>query len=251
MYYGLSLLNAGFLAALGGSGVATFSFGALPVVQGFTVPQGITSITARAWGDGGQDATIGGTGSFVRGTFAVTAGSKVEVRIGFGASQNGGGYTMVSYPSGAGTGGFTTILVAGGGGGPGTQGYGGNAGLSGAIGGDGALAGAGGGATTGAGGAGGGGVGGGTANGGPGSFLVGGVPGIDAGGGGGAGWYGGGAGGGDNLTSTTTAGGGGGSSHVSGCTAVTNAGLNFADFYWNGAAGISGNRGRVVLTYFP
>ena len=203
----------------------------------FVVPEGVTSLSVKAWGAGGGgggiSSGIGGGGGFVGGDIAVTPGETLNIYVGGGGGAasddagGGGGYTALKRGS-------TVLFMAGAGGGAGT-GPSGGAGGSGGVGGG--LTGGAGGEKNGATGGGGGtqsaggspGIGGlvgeagtseagGDGNGGSGTGfggfggLNGGGSGGDGvgGGGGGAGYYGG-AGGG--FAGSPGTGGGGGSSY--------------------------------------
>ena len=228
----------------------TYSFTEEP--DEFIVPAGVRSVTAYVYGAGGgsvgarqfpdpffgtikQDATPGGGGAYIAGTFDVVPNTTLAIHVGGG----GGGGDVGSINSGSGRGGYkgggdsgrlpsgrlpagggggyssisyndSNILVAGAGGGGGyNSGYGGRAGGGGYPGGD-AISialGVGGGGTLDDGGDGGDGQGG--DNGIKGSAYQGGAGSSNGGsGGGGGGYYGGGGGGGG-------AAGGGGSSYYS------------------------------------
>lgn len=260
MHAGLSLHNAAFVGALRAPFVAgsiAFDFTSNTAIQSWTVPPGASTVTAKAWGSAGGSNTgqLGGYGSFVAGTFYVSAGQTIAVKIGWSGGTGGcvgGGYSAVEYPSGLPSE-ASSWLVAGGGGGAGLRGSiafeprGGDGGLSGVSGQNSSPSSRGGtGALTGA--PGGGGYG--SVPGSGGALLMGGNGSMDlgwVGGGGGGGYFGGGGGG--TFLSNHAAGGGGGSSIVSGCFSVANTGLNFSDPDWNGLAGFSGNQGRVILFY--
>lgn len=257
-----------WIGLIGGGSVAgstSFSFVGTSLAQGWTVPAGVTQVTAKLWGSAGSGRmnSIGGFGGFCTGTFAVTAGQVMEVRVGFGGgrgagSGDGGGYAWVSYPSGS----PTSWLIAAGGGGAGSGasnaivngGAGGVVGVSGnsltaifSFGGSGALAFA----------AGAGGVPDEAAH--SGFYLAGGSglyssPGLDynrGAGGGGGGLYGGG-GGASYFIDAQGGGGGGGCNLVSGAIAglsiSTSGRVGFTDANWNGTAG-SGAAGYVYLSY--
>lgn len=238
------------------TGSTSFAFAGANISQGWTVPAGVTTATAKLWGSAGTGrfGARGGYGGFCTGTFPVSAGQVMEVRIGFGGGQgagsgNGGGYSWISYPSGS----VTQWLIAAGGGGAGSGILGGDAGATGFAGsnfnslnqgGSGAhpLAGGEGGYPD------------------PilhtGLLLVGGSGTYSAnygvgGGGGGAGIFGGG-GGSSFFIDVRGGGGGGGANLVSGVTAglfVNTSGLvGFSDSNWNGSAG-SGTFGYVYLSY--
>ncbi len=215
----------------------------------FTVPAGVTSVSATVVGaHGGSDfggGTPGGLGAVAGGTVTVTPGEPLDLEVGilggaagmlivgFADSGAGGGESDVrTCPAvGACASGTTLasrLLVAGGGGGsgdfggpPGNAGTTGDAG-NGAGGAGGRSNGAGGhGATTsgpGTGGAGcdGGGAGSDGAAGGGAGGAAGAANGRDgvSGGGGGAGWFGGGAGGGCSNPNDSAGSGGGGTSHA-------------------------------------
>lgn len=237
--------DPGFIGSLSSlSGTVAFSYIGANLTQGWTVPAGVTGVVAKAWGAWGADfdgSTLGGLGSYVRGTMRVTGGQNIAVKVNWGGgSLFGGGYSAVEYPSGV----ASTIALAGGGGaagynGLGSNGNGGDGGPTGLAGTDGAvgIGSAGQGGTPTAGGAAG--IPGGAA----GSFLQGGAGDSNGGGGGGGGYYGGGGGGGG--IGLGAGGGGGGSSFVSGCFNVTNTGVNFSDPNWSATT-----QGRVVLIYF-
>ncbi len=269
-----TLFDPGFIGSVSSAGVtgmAVYSYVGL-FDQSFTIPAGSTRLTVKAWGDVGSgfagsgfpNPNFGGYGGFVTGTFAVTAGQILGIRIGFGGGSGnapGGGYVSAFYPSGT----PTILLVAGGGGGCGTGGAfgigttGGNAGAIG-ISGQSNLGGQNGGlgGTSTFGGAPNGGNTGGASRGTSGGYFVGGTGGIDAfntgvfyAGGGGGGYYGGGGGGGGAGLVGGGA-GGGGANFVSGAIAglsINTGGLfGFTDPNWGASAG-SGDRGRVVLIY--
>lgn len=249
-----------------------------PTVQTFTVPAGVTSITAEMWGAGGGGKTgLGGGGGYAKGDIAVTPGQILTITVGEGGSLNyvashtigGGGYTSLDAGNGGGSGGGRSsiavggvdLITAGGGGGGGSfvNNPGGAGG--GTTGGDGTGApnhyGRGG--TASAGGAGGTGTGGTSISGA--QYLGGRAPTNNyTGGGGGGGWYGGGA---ANGISTNLGGGGGGSGYVGGA-GVTNTTLtggsgatpaNTADpdyISGKGTGGIgstSGGSGLVILSW--
>lgn len=170
----------------------TTTFGFTGATQTWTVPVGITKITAEAWGAAGFDSNTSGDagrGGYVKAEIGVASGEVLTIYVGgrgtstvggFGHEPGGnaGSYTAVSSPSlmrGGGGGGSsslnrssTPLIIAGGGGGAGggsssfpskgLGGAGGNPGTAGAAGTspNGAVGGGGGGgATIGAGGAGG------------------------------------------------------------------------------------------------
>lgn len=234
------------------SGTVAFSYIGANLMQGWTVPVGVTGVVAKTWGAWGgsfEDPAIGGFGAYVRGTMQVTGGQNIAIKVGWGGgSPVGGGYSAVEYPSGT----ASTITLAGGGGaagrgagGGGDQGNGGDGGPTGLAGVDGTIAlSAGRGGTPTGGGAG---ASQGVVSATAGGYLTGGNgawDGVDGyGGAGGAGYYGGGGGG--VLLGLGGGGGGGGSSFVSGCSNVTNTGVNLSDPDWNSAT-----QGRVVLIYF-
>jgi len=123
-------------AAAGGGlpGSQTFSY--IGSIVNWTVPAGVTSITATAKGaQGGQYAIAnpGGTGAIVTGTFAVTPGQVLSILVGQQPPPNlsvmpgGGGGSYVALGASYAT--ATPMLVAGGGGGS----YSGGAGQSGQI----------------------------------------------------------------------------------------------------------------------
>jgi Glycine rich protein/HYDIN/CFA65/VesB-like, Ig-like domain len=243
---GASVVGVAVVAALAGpaagapAAATTQSF-MTPGTYTFTVPAGVSSISATAVGGAGGSSSfqfIGGQGASVGGTFSVTPGEQLAVGVGASAPAASGG--IADGPGGAGGGGAggvvaaggggasvlsllpispgfaaSDLLVAGGGGGGGFVASGGNAG---APGGSFVLSQGGAAGTATAGGAGGIDSTGGGANGQAGSFGLGGLGGgqdingtPDGGGGGGGGYYGGGGGaGGDN----SGAGGGGGSSFL-------------------------------------
>jgi len=146
-----------------------------PGTFSFTVPPGVTSLTAETWGGGGSgdDGAYGlfpggggGGGGYNSATFAVTAGHTVTVHVAVGGvAPSGGGdtsyvvYASVTYASAQG--GSPGVSNAAGGGGTGTYngGNGASATFGGAYGGGGGggagSGGAGGNATAGTGGAGG------------------------------------------------------------------------------------------------
>lgn len=190
--------------------------------QSFTVPSGVSLITAKLWGAGGSSHRgVGGAGGYTQASVSVTPGESITVIVGQngvanGSAYGGGGFSNFdSNNGGSGGGGRSALyaagvdfLTAGGGGG---GGFGGNVG-----GGGGGLTGSGGGGS-GAGGGGSqtGGGGGGCANGGCASggnqYSGGTSTGGWSGGGGGGGWYG---GGGASGVNNSHGGGGGGSGFV-------------------------------------
>lgn len=230
-------------------------------VQSWTVPPCVTSITITAAGAKGGGGAAGGNGAIVTGTFAVTPGQVLQIRVGGTGSCTGtcaGGYNgggngdpgtwnscggggasdvrispyglanrIVIGAGGGGRAGGTPTTSAGGGGGCAT----GNAGI-------GSFGGAGAGGTQTAGGAGGFPYAAPGTNGQAGSLGQGGNGGIDnclssaSGGGGGGGLYGGGGGGPDCISVTSYIGGGGGGGGSSlfptggTCSAGTNSGPN-------------------------
>lgn len=202
----------------------------------FTVPAGVTSVTAKLWAGGGgggiYGAANGGAGGFTSGTFYVTAGQTYHVIVGGGGlvgvpyvsgglgGFGGGGVGTLGDAAGGGGGGYSgifltsvaqsnAVLIAGGGGGG--TGYIAGGGGGGSTGGDGLTAGGGKGGSQVVGGAAGNGS---TSPPYAGQALQGGqgtgarLSGADDGGGGGGGYFGGGGG-----TSDAT-GGGGGSGYV-------------------------------------
>ncbi len=239
----------------------------------WTVPPGCTAVTVLAWGAGGgagfTNASQGGAGGFVQGTFDTQPGQHLEIFVGrAGASAvsgaaggaPGGGQGGMGTNGGGGGGGLsgvfvnflpargTAIVVAGGGGGGAGEGANDGAGLGG-----GGIAGqlgglrAGGSGTSGGGGDG---AGNGTAGGDPNGGNGGAGP--CGGGGGGAGIFGGGGGASDQ--GGTCGGGGGGAGYVSSAVRGTdfqvgNAGLpaNYKDPRCQGA-GYAGADGAVLIT---
>ncbi len=230
-----------------------------PGTYDFTVPVGVSSITATvlgAAGGFGSTEVAAGNPAIVTGTLPVTPGEQLLVGVGgVGADDNsfsnavipggigGGGAGAATAFSGGGGGGgaslvalgapgtpFGDLLVAGGGGGAGGNGTdGGSAGSAGQF--QGGAPG-----TQSAGGAGGPGD---AATGGAGSFGLGGDGVIASsldGGGGGGGYYGGGAGGSGNNTGG--GGGGGGSSYVS-PQATNVSGPSVEDNFGNGSVTIT------------
>lgn len=238
---GGAAVDTGWTAA-GGSYTQAFSY-VSGTVQTFTVPAGVTSVTAYAWGAGGGNGSYanyyGGAGGFATGIITVTPGDTLYIAVGGGglpsngASGTGGlggwpnaGFGTRGDASGGGGGGYSGIfsgsatlqqinsllIAGGGGGGTGYQAGGGGGGNNGSNGA---------GANTGKGGsqAAGGNAGNGDTS--PpraGSALTGGnaggtgqddpaTTGINDGGGGGSGYYGGGGGASDGS------GGGGGSGY--------------------------------------
>lgn len=105
----------------------------------FVVPQGVASITVKAWGGGGGSSggNFGGGGAYVTGRIAVTPGETLEVGVAQGGQaqsqmQNhlyGGGGGGMSYIQRVSNG--QMILIAAGGGGSGLDG---NSGLSSTVG---------------------------------------------------------------------------------------------------------------------
>ena len=247
---------AGYAAAAGTSTSVSYSN---PGTYEFTVPAGVTSITATvlgAVGGFGSTQVPGGLPAILTGTLPVAPGEQLLVGVGgVGADDNsfsnasipggigGGGAGAATEFSGGGGGGgasliaigapgapFGDLLVAGGGGGAGGLGSsGGDAGAASPFEGGGP-------GTQTAGGAGGPGD---AATGGPGSFGFGGDAPITSmfdGGGGGGGYYGGGAGG--SGSSTGGGGGGGGSSYVS-PQATNVSGPSVQDNFGNGSVSIT------------
>ena len=228
------------------SQATTTTFSYTGTVQTFTVPPCVTTLTVNARGaEGGGPNGLGGNGSVITATMAVTPGQVLEIRVGGMGSvgNNSGGYNGGGTGRAAGTtanssgggGGATDIriapyglvnrvIIAGGGGGFGggtTDAAGGGANCNNGAAGVASFGGGGGGGTQFAGGAGGTPWGGGS-NGQAGAIAQGGNGAIDncynnsPGGGGGGGYYGGGGGGADCFSSAPYGGGagGGGSSLV-------------------------------------
>jgi Tfp pilus assembly protein PilE len=249
-------------------------------------PSSAMSFSAEMWGAGGgkggsSTGGAGGGGGYAAGTFTVSAGQSITVRVGTGGSEGpggapGGGDAGNSGEPGRGGGGggysgifhgSNTLLVAGGGGGGGQRGKSGaNGGAGGAAGQNGSdgtkissgANGTGGGAGT----TSSGGTNSSSSPGGAGSSLVGGAGGIGYGsgpeadgGGGGAGYYGGAGGGGGGGSQGGGAGGGGGGSNyaassVSGPILTNGSGTtpgNSGDSDRGGAGAGSGGTGRVIL----
>ncbi len=233
---GGTVAAGGYIYTLGGK---SFN-GKVYTAQGpdaFTVPSGITSVTAKIWsgggGGGGGSAAPGGGGGgsgYVTATYTVTPGEQLDLYIGGGGSggtrntsgRGGGGggssdiyrhsdstlLTLVAGGGGGGGGRSTSTHIGGAGGaGGGTTGVAGSPGAGTST----AVNGGGGGTPSAGGAAGTGGV-----SGAAGSFLFGGAggqgrnSGSGTGGGGAGGLTGGGAGG--NVTTTSRAAGGGGGS---------------------------------------
>jgi hypothetical protein len=253
--------------------------------QTFTVPSGLTAITAKMWGAGGGDYTLtssgGGGGAYATGIINTTSLSTLLVVVGKGGAsvgQNQGGFGSVSYGGGGGTGnvGFAgqgggmagvfvssytqsdALIIAAGGGGGAPSGAGGTGGLNGG-GGGGPNAGAG--ATQSAGGAGGF-----FGNQNPyqGTALTGGsaAGGGDSGGGGGGGggYFGGGAG--YNGDPNGNSGGGGGSSWTghnrvssatitgaSGRTPGNSGDSDRGSYGLGGVSSTSGEHAVVIISY--
>lgn len=213
--------------------MTTTTFAYTGGAQSFTVPAGISLLTAELWGGQGGagasgDGGDGGLGGYLKATLTVTPGETLTLYVGGTPTAvnvggyNGGGscgyYGPGIYCGGGGAsdvrrgGTALTNRVAVGGGGGGAD--------SGSIGSSGGV---GGGTTGSSSGGSGGGTGGtqsvgGTGGGDPGTLGVGGVGGVDGGGGGG-GYYGGGGG--------APAGGGGGSSYSSGTILTNTQGVQF------------------------
>ncbi|MBO6559446.1 MAG: hypothetical protein JJ959_02870 [Nisaea sp.] len=135
--------------------------------QSFTIPEGCTKITIKAWGGAGGGSSYngylspGGTGGYAKGTVSVTPGNTISIVVGGGGSSGyigsstygdgsggfGGGGDTVANPgseqSGAGAGGGasyvfsgeTPYIVAGGGGGASSLTGGGGANYAGGSGG--------------------------------------------------------------------------------------------------------------------
>lgn len=184
----------------------------------WTVPSGVTEVTALLEGQHGQSAYGGdglGTGGLVEGTLSVSEGETLYIRSspgGVGISDGGNSVDIRRN----GTTLSDRIAVAAGGGAEAYSASGGDGGAdTGQSGGD---TGGGGGGTQTSGGAGGSGQSGGEGD--PGEFGAGGdgASTSEETGGGGAGWYGGGGGG---YSSTTTGGGGGGSNYDDGLNTVS------------------------------
>ncbi|NTW31929.1 MAG: hypothetical protein HGB12_04785 [Bacteroidetes bacterium] len=245
------------------------STGLSGVIQNWVVPAGTSSViidTYGAQGGSSGDATAGGLGARIKGTFAVSAGNILQILIGqkgdnaSGSTRGGGGGggSFVALGSNYAT--ATIMIAAAGGGGGETSGYcgtpgnkNGQSGTSGMAGqngtpGAGGTGGAGGGAGSHSGGGAGWSSGGGsaTASGGI-AFQAGGAggngysDGANGGFGGGGGSYVGGAGGGGYSGggaggwSNSGCGGGGGS--YNGGTSQTN------------TAGVQSGHGKVIITY--
>jgi hypothetical protein len=234
----------------------------------FTVPAGVTQVSAVVvgGGGGGGDATAddepgagGGGGGLSYGTFTVTSGESLTVTVGAGGNNGGTGGTggTTSIARGA-----TTLLSGGGGsGGSSTDGVsagGGNGGSSGGTERDGGGTGGNGGSTsdstTGAGG--GGGAAGYSGNGGAGSNrgannATAGAGGGGGGGGGGTSSLAGGGGGGVGLlgegtngaAATNGTGGGGGSNGDNGTTTTNSVGGSGGLYGGGGAGGRNDNNG--------
>lgn len=224
---------------------ATFSY--TGGVQNWTVPAGVCLIDIEAWGaQGGISSSVypGGYGARMKGTFTVTPGDQIQMRVGQQPSNNtGGGGTYVVTGSG------TLLIVAGGGGGGGDLDNANKHGTTAANGLTGGNSGGAGG-TNGSGGTGSGGGGGGgyVSSGTAGTYgslgvgYPGGSTGVSyGGGGGGSGWVVGGGGGG------YSGGGGGGyngSGGVGGGGGSYNAGTNPSN-----ASGVRAGNGQVVIYY--
>jgi hypothetical protein len=224
----------------------TFTF--TSAAQSYSVPTGVRYVGVETWGaqGGSTDSATGGLGGHVRGTFAVTPGEILRVRVGGSNGFNGGG---AAGPYGAAGGGATDVrqggdglvsrvIVAGGGGGGGFTPNPNDCPVPGGIGGgssggtpeDPCGAGPGGGATQTAGGTS-------PCAGSQGTLGTGGSG--CAGGGGGGGLYGGGgAYGGFFDMATAGAGGGGGSGYVAAS----------ADGLVADEAGIQGGDGAATIT---
>jgi hypothetical protein len=128
--------------------------------QSWTVPAGVTSVTAKMWGAGGGSGRNGtaGTGAYGTGTISVTPGNTYKVIVGQGglrgpivsyAGGGGGGYAGIFLNNTASI--ANALMVVGGGGGAagnnqvnGELGYGGGAGAFGGNGKDGYVDGRGG-----------------------------------------------------------------------------------------------------------
>jgi len=150
----------------GGSSTQSFSY-VSGTVQTFTVPTGVTSVTAYVWGAGGGNGSYstfyGGAGGFASGSIAVTPGDILYLVVGGGGlpsdgtSGNGGlggwpnaGFGTRGDASGGGGGGYSGIfsgsstpqqvnallLAGGGGGGSGFRHGGGGGGTNGNTGGN-------------------------------------------------------------------------------------------------------------------
>jgi hypothetical protein len=235
--------------------------------QNFVVPAGVTQVTIKAWGaggGGGYPPTNGGGGGYVSGVLTTTPGETLTIVVGGGGSSTGsaslGGY------GGGGNGGTSNSAIIGGGGGRSEiSGNGGVLTAGGGGGGAGSAGGAGGGVSGGGstcGSTGGsGGVGGISGNCGVGSGNNGGVTnggnGGDrpsgGGGGGGGGGYGGGGGGAPSSEGGAGGGGrtvaGGSNTAGSGATPGNNSDSDRGTAGNGGSMGVSGNPGRVIITY--
>ena len=109
------------IAHLGWSQATTFNY--VGVMQNYTVPSGVTSITIQALGaeGGSSSGTPGGLGASITGTVSVTPGQVLKVLVGgqggAGTQGGGGGGSFVT------TSANIPLVIAGGGGGGYYPGY--------------------------------------------------------------------------------------------------------------------------------
>jgi hypothetical protein len=228
--------------------------------QTFTVPTGVTSITAKVWagGGGGAGASSAGAGGYGTAVLNVTPGQVLHMTVGGGGAVAGGAAGAGGGLSGIGLGGplssANALLVAGGGGGSSGNGPGGGGGGStgasfafsgqtaeGGVGGASSTSGAGGGITPGAPGP----AGGAGAAAGPGSPGTG-ATWLDAG----VTWHGvsGGGGGGTGATGTGGVGGDGALVGIGGSGGTGGNGVDAGGTGGNGGAGGGGGGGGGGFT---
>jgi hypothetical protein len=116
----LNLFASAIALALASGAQAQTCFDYTGAIENWTVPDGVTEITAEAWGAAGGDSTwlaprSGGLGAYMSGEFNVTAGDNLKILVGGQGETNavggGGGGSFLT------TSGDVPLLVAGGGGG--------------------------------------------------------------------------------------------------------------------------------------
>ncbi|MCC7275800.1 MAG: hypothetical protein IT561_24230, partial [Alphaproteobacteria bacterium] len=278
-------LTVSFEAGLGA--VAGRRAFARPGTHSWTVPPGVTTVRAKAWGGGGGHGGAaatghpGGGGGFVDATLTVAPGDVLAVEVGAGGGAGEGGVAggsggmsgiadggdggLGAERAGGGGGGASGIRVAaaavlgapGGGGGSAEAGGGAGGGAAGADGGDGGVR-HGDGGTAASGGGGGSGEGSGAAGtaGGTSTGGAGGGGSLSGGGGGGGGRRSGGGGG----AGTTAGAGGGGAALATGGTTIAGSGTapggaddpdRVPGAGSGGDDGAAGGDGRVVLSWEP
>ena len=98
----LAVVTTG-LAAIGLEGISSTAY--TGVEQTYTVPAGVTSITAKLWGAGGasggaSNAYKGAAGGYIEGTFDVTPGEDLTLVIGEGGHSFGSGHSNQNYGGG-------------------------------------------------------------------------------------------------------------------------------------------------------